>query len=890
MSQDKKRVYLFREADATMRDLLGGKGANLAEMTKIGLPVPPGFTITTDTCNDYLASRELPAGLWDQVQTALAEVEKDMGKKFGDPSNPLLFSVRSGAKFSMPGMMDTILNLGLNSDTLKGVIQATDNPRFAYDSYRRFIMMFSDVVLAEGRKELEKEAYEEILEDVKHKQGVHLDSDLSPEGMQEVTEKFLAHFQQHYGSPFPGDPMEQLRLSILAVFRSWGNPRAMIYRNKEKIPHDLGTAVNVQAMVFGNMGDDCGTGVAFTRNPATGEARVFGEYLRNAQGEDVVAGVRTPQSIDHLSNEFPEIYREFEAVCKKLEDHYKEMQDIEFTIQNERLFILQCRSGKRTGGAAVKIAVDMVNEGRISREDGINRVPPSQLEQLLHPRLVKPAGLKPITSGLNAGPGGAVGHVAMDSPAAIQMQAEGKPVILVRKITNPDDLGGMLAAKGVLTSEGGRTSHAALVARQYGIPTICGCTDLRVDDENRQCTIAGTVVKEGDIISIDGTTGEVYLEQLQTEPVAVSGDFATFMTWADSVRKLGVRANADTPEQAAEAVRLGAEGIGLCRTEHMFLGEERVQHVRQMILAEDEEARQRALDRLLPMQREDFVGIFRAMQGRPVTVRLIDPPLHEFLPHEQEVRDDLRHLQEQNASADELLAQTRLLAKVQDLHEENPMLGMRGCRLSIVMPGIVNMQVAAIIGAACELAKQGEAVHPEIMIPLVGHINELTLLKRQLEDVAKSTMEAEGTTVDYSFGTMIEIPRAALTAAEIAQEASFFSFGTNDLTQMTYGISRDDAGKFLPIYIEKGIFKADPTETIDRNGVGRLMQICVDDAKQVNPNIKLGICGEHGGDPASVHLCHEIGLNYVSCSPLRVPVARLAAAQAALGSTGPADK
>jgi pyruvate,orthophosphate dikinase len=770
------------------------------------------------------------------------------------------------------------------------VIEASHNPRFAYDSYRRFIMMFSDVVLADGRPELEKEAYEVILEEIKERHGVHVDSDLSAEGMRDVTERFLKHFEQHYGSPFPSDPYEQLRLSILAVFRSWGNPRAVIYRNKEKIAHDLGTAVNVQSMVFGNMGDDCGTGVAFTRNPATGENKVFGEYLRNAQGEDVVAGVRTPEPIDQLANEFPKIYGQFTDICKTLEDHYREMQDIEFTIQNERLFILQCRTGKRTGAAAVKIAVDMVHEGRISRDEGVNRVPPSQLEQLLHPRLVKPSDVKPVTVGLNAGPGGAVGHVAMDSATAIRMEAEGKNVILVRKITNPDDLGGMLAAKGVLTSEGGRTSHAALVARQYGIPTICGCKDLKVDEEGRQCLVNGETIREGDVISLDGTTGEVYLTTLQTEPVAVSGDFATFMSWADGVRKLGVRANADTPEQAAEAVRLGAEGIGLCRTEHMFLGSERVEPVRDMILAEDEAVRQEALDRLLPMQREDFVGIFRAMQGRPVTVRLIDPPLHEFLPHADEIRAEIRGLMDQGAGGLALARTAKLLAAVEDMHEENPMLGMRGCRLSIVMPGIVNMQVAAIIGAACELVKAGEEVHPEIMIPLVGHVNELTLLKAQLEDVAKATMAAEGVEVDYSFGTMIEIPRAALTAAEIAAEASFFSFGTNDLTQMTFGISRDDAGKFMPVYLQKGILAADPTETIDRKGVGRLMQICVDDAKVVNPNIKLGICGEHGGDPASVHLCHEIGLNYVSCSPLRVPVARLAAAQAALGSGGPADK
>ena len=890
MSQTKKRVYLFREGNAKMRDLLGGKGANLAEMTNIGLPVPPGFTITTETCNEYLAKQDFPEGLWDQVLVALGDVEQNMGKTFGDADNPLLFSVRSGAKFSMPGMMDTVLNLGLNEVTLQGIIRASGSARFAYDSYRRFIMMFSDVVIADGREELEKEAFEEILEEIKHRHAVHVDSDLSAAGMQEVTERFLAHFQQHYGEPFPADPLEQLRLSILAVFRSWNNPRAFLYRNREQIEHSLGTAVNVQSMVFGNMGEDCGTGVAFTRNPADGAPHVFGEYLRNAQGEDVVAGVRTPLSIEHLANEFPAIYRQFEDVCRTLEGHYREMQDIEFTIQNERLFILQCRTGKRTGQAAVKIAVDMEREGRITRREAVCRVPPQQLEQVLHPRLVRPEGLQAIAVGLNAGPGGAVGHVAMDSPAAIRMHGEGKSVILVRKITNPDDLGGMLAAKGVLTSEGGRTSHAALVARQYGIPTICGCKELRVDEAGRCFTVGGRTISEGEVLSIDGTTGEVFAQKLNTESVAVSGDFATFMSWADEFRRLRVRANADTPEQAAEAVRLGAEGIGLCRTEHMFLGSERVEHVRAMILAETPEARQVALDRLLPMQRDDFVGIFRAMQGRPVTVRLIDPPLHEFLPKHDEVHAELDRLRRAGVPREQVAAQARLLAKVEELHEENPMLGLRGCRLSIVIPGIVEMQVKAILSAACELAKNNEEVHPEIMIPLVGHVNELTLLKAQLEDVARATMAAEGITVDYSFGTMIEIPRAALTAAQIAMEASFFSFGTNDLTQMTYGLSRDDAASFLPLYIEKGIFKADPTETIDRDGVGRLMGICVEDARAVNPDLKLGICGEHGGDPASIQLCHELGLNYVSCSPLRVPVARLAAAQSQLESGGPADR
>jgi pyruvate,orthophosphate dikinase len=877
-----KRVYLFAEGDKSMRDLLGGKGANLAEMTNIGLPVPPGFTITTETCNEYLEKGDFPEGLWDQVMAALRNVEEAMGKKLGDPANPLLFSVRSGAKFSMPGMMDTILNLGLNTETLQGIIAATGNARFAYDSYRRFIMMFSDVVLAEGREELEKEAYEEILEHIKRARNVELDSDVDEAGMKEVVDLYLQHFKQHYGSDFPSDPLEQLRLSITAVFKSWNNPRAFIYRNREKIDHKLGTAVNVQSMVFGNMGDDCGTGVAFTRNPATGEPRIFGEFLKNAQGEDVVAGVRTPQSIDQLATEFPEVYEEFEKICKTLEEHYRDMQDIEFTIERKRLFILQCRSGKRTGVAAVRLAVEMVGEGLITEQESILRVPAEQLEQLLHPRLTNPTNAKPIARGLNAGPGGAVGHVAFDSAAAIRMEGEGKAVILVRKITNPDDLGGMLAAKGVLTSEGGRTSHAALVARQYGIPTICGCKALRIDEDSRLAMAGDVLIREGDVISIDGTAGEVFNVALSTEPAAVSGDFGTFMRWADKYRKLGVRTNADTPEQASEAVRFGAEGIGLCRTEHMFLGSERVQIVRDMILAEDEHARSAALNRLLPLQREDFVGIFRAMEGRPVTIRLIDPPLHEFLPHAEEVRTDLRRLMDEGATGTGLIRSAQLLSKVEEMHEHNPMLGLRGCRLSIVIPEIVQMQVSAIIGAACEVKKSGDDVHPEIMIPLVGHVNELTYVKERLEQAAQKTMADEGITVDYQFGTMIEVPRAALTAAEIAAEASFFSFGTNDLTQMTYGISRDDAASFLPEYIQKGIFKGDPTESIDKTGVGRLMSICVDDAKAVNANIKLGICGEHGGDPASVEFCHQIGLNYVSCSPKRVPVARLAAAQAAL--------
>lgn len=884
-----KRVYLFREGNAKMRDLLGGKGANLAEMTNIGLPVPPGFTITTETCNEYLKLGRLPDGLWEEVMAALADVERDMGKKLGDPANPLLVSVRSGAKFSMPGMMDTVLNLGLNDETLQGLIAATSNERFGYDAYRRFLMMFSDIVLSDEYPKLKKHYFENIFDALKEEKGAKVDTDVDAEGLKELVAKYKAYFREVTGRDFPSDPLEQLRLAIIAVFKSWNNERAITYRNKEKIPHDLGTAVNVQVMVFGNMGDDSGTGVAFTRNPATGEKKLFGEFLKNAQGEDVVAGVRTPEPIDELAKEFPAIYEQFVEIAERLEKHYREMQDIEFTIEKGRLFILQCRAGKRTGVAAVKIAVDMVNEGLITKEQALTRVAPEALEQLLHPRIKSTGEAKPIAKGLNAGPGGASGKVAFDSKTAIAMAERGESVILVRKETNPDDLGGMLASKGVLTQLGGRTSHAALVARQYGIPTVCGCGAIKIDEEKRQFSVDGIVVKEGDIITIDGTQGLVYNVPLETEPASMTGDFGTFMSWADEYRKLGVRANADTPEQAEQAVSLGAEGIGLCRTEHMFLGSDRVPLVRNMILAENEEVRNEALAKLLPMQREDFVGIFKAMGGRPVTIRLIDPPLHEFLPPLTELLVEVTEMRCKDPNNPELEEKEALLRKVQDMHEANPMLGLRGCRLSIYFPGIVNMQVAAIIGAACEVKKSGMDVHPEIMIPLISTVNELTYLKEQLIPIAEKTMAEEGVKVDYMIGTMIEIPRAAITADEIAAEAQFFSFGTNDLTQMGYGISRDDAGKFLPVYIEKGIFKTDPTETIDVKGIGRLMKICVDDAKAVNPSIKLGICGEHGGDPDSVKFCHKIGLNYVSCSPKRIPVARLAAAQAVIEEQGAAE-
>ncbi|MBI3920832.1 MAG: pyruvate, phosphate dikinase [Armatimonadetes bacterium] len=889
MASNKKRVWLFHEGNAKLRDLLGGKGANLAEMTNIGLPVPPGFTITTEVCNEYLkGGKKLPAGLVDEVNKALAYVEKQMGKKLGDPRNPLLVSVRSGAKFSMPGMMDTILNLGLNDQTAQTIIEATGNERFVWDGYRRFVMMFSDVVLG-----VEKEEFEHIFTQMKKRLGAKLDTDVDAANMKKLTVLFKSHLKKRLGREFPSDAVEQLQLSICAVFNSWDNDRAKEYRKKEKISEDLGTAVNVQTMVFGNMGADSGTGVAFTRNPATGENAMFGEYLMNAQGEDVVAGVRTPVDINELAKQNPEIYKQFEEVCKILEDHYREVQDIEFTIEKGRLFILQCRSGKRTGPAAVKIAVDLVKEKRITREEAILRVPAEQLEQCLHPRLKDRPKEKVIAKGMNAGPGAAVGMIVLDSATSARRgkAGAGEKVLLVRRQTNPDDLKGMLSSQGVLTAEGGRTSHAALVARQFGIPTICGCAEISIDEKNRTMTTrSGAVLHEGDWITIDGTEGIVYTGKLATEPPTISGEFKEFMTWADKYRRLKVRTNADTPEQAAEALNWGAQGIGLCRTEHMFLGD-RLPKVQKLILADSDGERKKALDHLLPLQRGDFIGIFKTMGELPVTIRLIDPPMHEFLIDiEQKTREDVMVLRLTKPGSKVLDQKEKLLQKIEEHHESNPMLGLRGCRLSIVFPQIVEMQIAAIIGAACQVKKTGGNPQVEIMIPLVGIVTELRLLKEQLDMVAQATMKAEGVKVTYSFGTMIEVPRAALTAAEIAQEAAFFSFGTNDLTQLTYGISRDDAGRFLPIYIDKKILPEDPTESIDRSGVGKLMKICVDDARAVNPKIKLGICGEHGGDPRSVVFCHQIGLDYVSCSPRRVPVARLAAAQANLESTFERDK
>jgi pyruvate,orthophosphate dikinase len=875
-----KRVWLFHEGNATMRDLLGGKGANLAEMTNIGLPVPPGFTITTEVCTEYYENgKKLPAGLMDEVRAALSTVEEKMGKKLGDPNDPLLVSVRSGAKFSMPGMMDTILNLGLNDSTIQGLIAKTRNERFAYDAYRRLIMMFSDVVMDVPKKE-----YEDIFSALKQRLGAKQDTDVGAGDLKWLCDQFKAHTKEHTGRDFPQDVMVQLEMAIEAVFRSWNNDRAIVYRKREKISDSLGTAVNVQTMVFGNTGNDSGTGVAFTRNPATGEKKLYGEYLMNAQGEDVVAGVRTPMDIQTLAQANPAIYQQFSQIAATLENHYRDVQDIEFTIENGRLFILQCRAGKRTGTAAVKIAVNMVEEGLITKEEAIaGRVTPELLEQTMFPQFVEKPKDRIIAKGMNAGPGAATGHIVLDSHEAVAIHnADPKrPLILVREETNPDDLAGMLASKGVLTSRGGRTSHAALVARQFGIPTICGCSDIRIDEEARTITTNGLTLKEGDWISIDGSEGVVYVGELATKDPAIAGEVDQLLKWADELRKLGVRANADTPEQAAEAVGFGAEGIGLCRTEHMFLGD-RVPLVRKLILADTEDEREAALAALLPLQRADFVGIFKAMQGRPVTVRLIDPPLHEFLPAETDLLVEVTQLEAADAASPKLPELKKMLAAVRSMHEANPMLGLRGCRLSVYMPGIVQMQVAAIIGAACEVKKSGMDVHPEIMIPLVGHVNELTWVKSRLEDTARKTMEAEGVEVDYQFGTMIEIPRAALTAAEIAPQTAFFSFGTNDLTQMTYGISRDDAGKFMKLYIDEKIFPGDPTMSIDREGVGKLMRMCVEDARGVKPNIKLGICGEHGGDPNSIEFCHMIGLNYVSCSPRRVPIARFAAAQASL--------
>ena len=884
-----KRVWLFRDGNRSLRDLLGGKGANLAEMMNIGLPVPPGFTITTEVCTDYYASgRQLPDGLTDEIKAALADVEKELGKTFGDPNNPLLLSVRSGAKFSMPGMMDTVLNLGLNDEIVNALSLVADQ-RFVYDSYRRFIMMLSDVAYSDQYDHITKHDFEHMFYDLKRELGVTEDLEVPAESLKALCESYKAHVVKQTGKEFPQNPFEQLEAAITAVFRSWNNERAIIYRRKEKIDDAIGTAVNIQAMVFGNRGDDCGTGVAFTRDASTGENVIFGEYLMNAQGEDVVAGVRTPMPISELAKQDPVIYKQFEDTCDVLEKHYKDMQDIEFTIEHGKFFILQCRSGKRTGPAAVRIAVDQVKEGLITKEDAIARVDPNLLTQCLLPVIPANAKYNVIARGLPAGPGAATGVAVFSSDKAAELGkgGAGERVILVRADTNPDDLKGMLAAQGVLTERGGMTSHAALVARGFGIPTVAGCSEISVGSDHFVIKATGQIVKEGEYISLNGGLGEVISGQVPVEEAKMTGDFGEYMSWADEFRgKFGVRTNADTPKDTELAISLGAEGIGLCRTEHMFFEGERRPVVQRMILATNDADRQVALDELLVFQREDFKGIFEALGGRPCTVRLIDPPLHEFMPNREKLIEEVAALHALGQSDPEKEA---MLKVVEGMHEINPMMGLRGCRLSIVFPQIVEMQTRAILEGASAVVKAGGSAVPEIMIPLVGHVNELKFVRQRLEATAAAVVAEQGVSVDYSFGTMIEVPRGALTADEIAVEASFFSFGTNDLTQMTFGFSRDDSDRFLKPYVAEKILPGDPFESIDQSGVGQLMKIAIEKAHTVRPDIKLGICGEHGGEPSSVKFCYEIGLNYVSCSPYRVPIARLAAAQAALGK-GVSDK
>ncbi len=896
-------VYLFgggsAEGNGSMKVLLGGKGANLAEMAGIGLPVPPGLTITTEVCIDYQKARMYPPALAAQVEAGLAHIESVTGKQFGDPRNPLLVSVRSGARASMPGMMDTILNLGLNDSTVQGLVALTGNPRFAWDCYRRFVAMYGDVVLGckpEGKDEIDP--FEEILEETKQAKGVHVDTDLTAEALQELVDKFKAAVLARTGKTFPESPMEQLWGAISAVFGSWDNARAVTYRRLNNIPDDWGTAVNVQAMVYGNMGEDSGTGVAFTRDPASGENYFYGEFLVNAQGEDVVAGVRTPRPVRELAEVFPEVNTQLLAVRQTLEKHFKDMQDFEFTVEKGKLYMLQTRNGKRTGLAAIRIAVDMVEEGLIDSSEALRRVEPDQLNQLLRPifnaaskRSALSAG-KLLAKGLPAGPGAATGKAAFNAIDAEEWAAKGEQVMLVRIETSPEDIRGMNAAQGILTARGGMTSHAALVARQMGKVCVVGCEALDIDYKARTITVGGTVVKEGEWLSIDGFTGEVIVGKLETRPSEVLQVlieksiepgaspaykyYSRLMEWADTVRTMKVRANADQPDQAANAVAFGAEGIGLCRTEHMFFGGERITAVREMILGDTEAERQRALAKLLPMQRDDFAGIFRAMGHRPVTVRTLDPPLHEFLPHSAK---------EQAEVAAQLgITPEAVKAKVDDLYEANPMLGHRGCRLGIAYPEITRMQARAILEAACIVKKEGVDVKPEIMIPLVSIKQELVDQEQQVRAVAEEVFRQYGIRVDYQVGTMIELPRAALTADKIAETAEFFSFGTNDLTQTTFGVSRDDAGKFLPLYLARDIWPADPFATLDQDGVGELVEMGTRRGRSTRPDLKVGICGEHGGDPASVEFCHRVGMNYVSCSPFRIPVARLAAARAQLST------
>ncbi|MDQ7843785.1 MAG: pyruvate, phosphate dikinase [Armatimonadota bacterium] len=871
-------TLLFEEGNAQMRDLLGGKGAGLAEMSRIGLPVPPGFTITTEACLEYIRrDRRVPDGLMDEVRRRIRVLEERTGKRFGDPARPLLVSVRSGAKFSMPGMMDTVLNLGLNPQTVEGLAKATGDRRFAFDSYRRFMQMFGNVVLG-----VKHEHFEEQLAALKAARGVSQDTDLTAADLEYLTERYREVVRRQTGQEFPDDVWTQLEMAIRAVFDSWNNPRAVTYRTVNKIPHDLGTAVNVQTMVFGNMGSTSGTGVAFTRNPATGEKRVYGEYLLNAQGEDVVAGIRTPKPIEELERELPQAYREFMQICQVLERHYRDVQDVEFTIENGRLYILQTRSGKRTAPAAVKTAVDMVHEGLISKEEAVLRVDPASLEQLLHPRLDPSARTRVIARGLAASPGAASGVVVLDADRAVE-RSKTEKVILVRPETNPDDIHGLVAAQGVLTTRGGMTSHAAIVARGMGKPAVVGAEAIRVDEVARTFSVDGLVIREGEVITIDGSSGEVMQGQVPVIEPTLTGQVQELLRWADEFRTLGVRANADYPRDAAKAREFGAEGIGLCRTEHMFMEEDRLPIMQQMIMAETAAERRRALDRLLQFQKEDFKGLFRVMSGLPVIIRLLDPPLHEFLPRLEELLVEVTELR-LRGETERLREREAVLRRVQALHEFNPMLGLRGCRLGILYPEINEMQVRAILLAAVELKKdEGIDVVPEIMIPLVGTVNELKLVHDQLQTVAQEVVRTSGVKVRYMFGTMIEIPRACLIADQIAEIAEFFSYGTNDLTQTIFGFSRDDAqAKFLHVYLEKGILKEDPFQVLDREGVGALMRIGTERGKKTRRDLEVGICGEHGGEPSSVEFCHQIGLDYVSCSPYRVPVARLAAAHAAL--------
>jgi pyruvate,orthophosphate dikinase len=902
----KKWVYSFDEVDQAedylggswedVRGFLGGKGANLAEMTRIGVPVPHGFTITTEACNAYLDLNEaVPEGMWDQAREALKKIEEKTGKNFGDSKNPLLVSCRSGAKFSMPGMMDTVLNIGLNDETAKGMIKLTGDERFVYDSYRRLVQMFGSVVM-----EVADEVFEEVLTEARVKSDVETDSELSASDWKEVTKKFKDIFKKQTGQAFPTDPYKQFEMATEAVFKSWNGKRAIDYRNAAGIPHDLGTAVNIVTMVFGNLGDDSATGVAMTRNGSTGEKSIEGDYLMNAQGEDVVAGIRLTNDISQLKDEMPSAYAEFEQISEKLEKHYREMQDVEFTIEKGKLWMLQTRDGKRTAQAAVRIAVDMAQEGLITREEAVLRVAPEQVDFFLHPQFsieaIKAAKDKGqlLATGLNVSPGAAYGVVALEADLAEEWAKDGKEVIMVRPETKPDDVHGMLAAQGILTSRGGRTSHAALVARQFGKPAVVGVSKLEIDMANRQIFVKDSVIHEGDWISIDGTEGVVYLGKLETVVPDIEDPYLMkILSWADSFRTLGVWTNADYPDDARRARKYGAEGIGLCRTEHMFFDTERLPHIQKMIMADLPIERREALDTLIPFQREDFAGLFRAMDGLPVIIRLIDPPLHEFLPNHIDLMRELTDLKlrvkhaETLEDVDSLLDQIRkkesILKRVETLREDNPMLGLRGVRLGIQIPELTTMQVRAIFEAACMVTKEGVEVHPEVMIPLTSHANELKKQRESLESEAKKVMEEQGAVVDYKFGTMIEIPRAALTADQMAEFASFISFGTNDLTQTTFGISRDDAeAGFLIDYMESGILPDNPFATIDPDGVGVLMEIAIKKGRSVNPDLECGICGEHGGDPKSIVLCHKLGLDYVSCSTYRVPIARLAAAHAAL--------